>query len=168
MLEAMAKTVLDALRERGQTLAVAESCSGGQLAAALTLHAGASDVFRGGVVAYADAVKTALLDVSPQLLAECGAASEDVARALALGVCHRLGAHFGVGITGIAGPGGGTPEQPVGVVYIGWAQIGADAVDPEWTNVARFRFLGDRYDVQQQCCEMALAGLLQRLGLVVF
>ncbi len=108
----------DLLRQRGLTLATAESCTGGLLGHRLTNVAGSSDYYRGGVIAYSNAAKTALLGVDPGTLAREGAVSEVVARQMARGVCRLFQAEVGIGITGIAGPGGGSAEKPVGLVYI--------------------------------------------------
>ncbi|MEB3166291.1 MAG: competence/damage-inducible protein A [Cyanobacteriota bacterium] len=116
--DSLASVVLELLRRRGQTLAVAESCTGGGLGAALAAVPGASDVFLGGVIAYANAVKQRLLAVDPELLAQHGAVSDPVAMAMAEGVRRRTGADWGVAITGIAGPGGGSPGKPVGLVHL--------------------------------------------------
>jgi nicotinamide-nucleotide amidase len=110
--------VLDSARELGLTLATAESCTGGLVAARLTSVPGSSDVFRGGIVAYANDVKAAEVGVPEELLARHGAVSAEVAQALAAGARDRLGADVGIGVTGIAGPGGGTSEKPVGRVYL--------------------------------------------------
>ena len=109
------------LAARGETLAVAESCTGGMLGARITRVAGASDVFVGGVISYADAVKTALLDVDAALLARDGAVSEPVARAMADGVRARLASDWALAITGIAGPGGERPGKPVGTIHVALA-----------------------------------------------
>ncbi len=101
---------------RGWTIATAESCTGGLLAARLTERPGASSHVAGGVVVYADAAKTALAGVDPKLIERHGAVSTEVAEALADGARARLGADVGVGVTGIAGPGGGTAQKPVGLV----------------------------------------------------
>ena len=106
------------LSAAGATIATGESCTGGLLAARLTDRAGSSAYVAGGVVAYANAAKTALLDVDPALIEAHGAVSAEVAAAMATGAARRLGASVGVGITGIAGPGGGTPEKPVGTVCV--------------------------------------------------
>jgi nicotinamide-nucleotide amidase len=116
--ESLASVVLALLQQRGETLAVAESCTGGGLGAALTEVPGASAVFRGGVVAYADAVKQQLLGVPAELLACHGAVSDPVAEAMAEGVRRCTGADWGVAITGIAGPGGGSATKPVGLVHL--------------------------------------------------
>jgi nicotinamide-nucleotide amidase len=108
--------VLDAARARGATIATAESCTAGLLAGRLTELPGSSAYVAGGVVVYSDAAKTALAGVDPELIATHGAVSPEVALALAEGALARLGADVGVGITGIAGPGGGTPDKPVGLV----------------------------------------------------
>ncbi len=110
--------VVAELIRRGEEVATAESCTGGMLAERITDVPGASSVFRTGVVSYANATKTALLGVSGDMLAQHGAVSPEVARAMAEGVRRISGADYGLGITGIAGPGGGTPEKPVGLVYI--------------------------------------------------
>lgn len=116
--DSLASVLLERLRQRGETLAVAESCSGGGLGAALTAVSGASDVFLGGVIAYANQIKTALLDVPPQLLERHGAVSDPVAIAMAEGVRRRCGSSWALAITGIAGPGGGTAAKPVGLVHL--------------------------------------------------
>jgi nicotinamide-nucleotide amidase len=110
--------VLDACRRQGLTLATAESCTGGLVAARLTSVPGSSEVFRGAVVAYADELKSAELGVPQELLARHGAVSAEVASAMAAGARERLQADVAVAVTGIAGPGGGTPNKPVGLVYL--------------------------------------------------
>jgi nicotinamide-nucleotide amidase len=106
------------LRERGATLAVAESCTGGLLSSRITDVAGSSAYFLGGGVCYTAALKTSIAGVDPALIREHGEVSEEVAVALARGIRERVGATYGVGVTGIAGPSGGTPEKPVGTVHI--------------------------------------------------
>lgn len=106
------------LRRKKLTVACAESCTGGLLGAILTEHSGSSEYFRGGMEVYSDDAKTILADVPPQLIHSHGAVSSVVAAALARGAREKLGAKIGLGITGIAGPGGATPGKPVGLVYI--------------------------------------------------
>ena len=124
--------VVDELTRRGQTLATAESCTGGLLASLITDVPGASAVFHAGVVTYANEAKTRLLGVPPELLARVGAVSPEVARHMAEGVRQRHGSDWGIGITGIAGPGGGTAEKPVGLVY-----IALSSADGTWLRVMR-------------------------------
>ena len=135
--------------DRGYTLAVAESCTGGSLAAAITDLAGVSLFFMGGVVSYADEVKQSLLGVPAEVLVAHGAVSEPTARAMAEGIRGRLGAHVGVGITGIAGPGGATPTKPVGLVFIAVAT-------PEGTRVRRDVWPGSRADIRRASVNAAL------------
>ncbi len=122
---------------RRLTLAVAESCTGGLVAATVTEIAGSSGYFRGGVVSYADDVKTALLDVPADTLAAHGAVSAQVARAMAIGIRERLGVDLAASVTGVAGPAGGTVEKPVGLTYVGLADAGM-------ADVRRFVWPGDR------------------------
>lgn len=117
-LETMPELVAQTMLSRGFTLATAESCTGGAVAAKLTALAGASEYFVGGVVSYSNAVKESALGVRHETLAAHGAVSEETAREMAAGVRARLNADFGVATTGIAGPGGGSPEKPVGTVWI--------------------------------------------------
>ena len=124
------------LIERGLTLATAESCTGGTLASRLTALAGASAYFRGGVVAYCNEVKECALGVKHSTLAAHGAVSEETAREMAEGVREHLGADYGVATTGIAGPGGGTPEKPVGTVWV--------AIASEHGTTAKLLHYGDR------------------------
>lgn len=152
----LAEAVSAQLRLAGRTLATAESCTGGLVAKRMTDLAGASDVFVGGFVAYANEAKIAQLGVSAGDLEESGAVSEPVARQLAIGAAARLGADAGIGITGVAGPDGGSEEKPVGTVWIGFALDGkAEAV--------RHHFAGDRDAVRQRAAQAALAGLYRRL-----
>lgn len=110
--------VVEGLRQRGQSLATAESCTGGLLAKRITDQPGASEVFGYGLITYANEAKTRLLGVPEDMLARHGAVSPQVARSMAAGVRERYGADYGLGITGVAGPGGGTAEKPVGLVYM--------------------------------------------------
>lgn len=128
--DSLASVVLEKLRQRGETLAVAESCSGGGLGAALVAVPGASDVFLGGVIAYANGVKQGLLGVDPLDLERWGAVSDPVAEAMALGAQRLTGSDWALAITGVAGPGGGSDQKPVGLVHIAvagplWCRSGA-------------------------------------------
>ncbi|MEO0946674.1 MAG: competence/damage-inducible protein A [Cyanobacteria bacterium J06641_5] len=130
--DTLASAVGNALLDRGQTLAVAESCTGGGLGAMITAVPGSSAYFAGGVIAYANTVKVNLLDVNSETLALHGAVSEPVAEQMALGIQAALDADWGLAITGIAGPGGGSPQRPVGLVYIGLAGPNRQAVAYEY------------------------------------
>lgn len=152
----LAKRLGAALSGEGRTLAVAESCTGGGLCSAITEIPGSSAYFLGGVVAYHDAAKTRELEVPEELIRSCGAVSEPVAISLAEGVRSRFGADIGVGVTGIAGPGGGTPGKPVGTVCLG---ISADGV----RHSDRKRFSGGRESVRGQAVAWALTELLLRV-----
>lgn len=117
------------LRRARQTVAVAESCTGGLLGAVLTAVAGSSDYMRGGVIAYADEVKSELLDVPASLLAEHGAVSEEVAVAMAQRARQKCGADIGIAITGVAGPDGGGPDKPVGLVFVAVMDDRGEAIE---------------------------------------
>jgi nicotinamide-nucleotide amidase len=145
-----------ALVSAGKTLAVAESCTGGLIAKRMTDRAGSSEVFVGGVVAYANHVKIDQLGVSPQDLARHGAVSETVALQMARGVADRFGAAAGIGITGIAGPGGGTPDKPVGTV---WRAISLDGE----VEARLLTFVGDREAIRERAAQEALAALHRRV-----
>ena len=120
-LQELSSAVATAFSQRGWTLAVAESCTGGLLAASLTNLAGSSQWFERGYVTYSNAAKVSCLEVSPLLIEAKGAVSEAVARAMVLGAQLSSGVTAAISITGIAGPGGGTAEKPVGTVCFGWA-----------------------------------------------
>ncbi len=147
--------VLDLCRERGLTLGTAESCTGGMVAARLTDVPGSSDVVVGGIVAYANEVKLAQLGVDEATLSTFGAVSPEVARAMAEGARKRLGADVAVAVTGIAGPGGGTPEKPVGLVYL-------HAVTPAGGRSLRLELPGDRRIIRARATVAALH-LLRRV-----
>jgi competence/damage-inducible protein CinA-like protein len=151
----IAEIVLGLCRERGLTLATAESCTGGMVAARLTAVPGASEVFLGSVVAYADGVKVAALGVPAPVLAEHGAVSAEAAAAMAHGARERLGADVAVAVTGVAGPGGGTDEKPVGLVF-------AHAVGPDGENAVRTELPGDREMIRGRATAASLH-LVRRL-----
>jgi len=150
---ASAAALVAALTEAGRWLAVAESCTGGLLAAAITDVAGASRCFHGGVVSYANEAKAGWLRVDPALIDTHGAVSSEVAEAMVSGLLATTPADLACAITGIAGPGGGTAEKPVGLVYIG---VG----DARGIEVHRCRFDGDRAAVRAATVARALALLL--------
>lgn len=135
-MESLPELVAYTMKRYGKTLATAESCTGGQLAQQLTAMAGASEYYRGGVVAYSNEVKECALGVSHETLLAHGVVSEETVREMVEGVRKRLGADYAVATTGVAGPGGGTPEKPVGTVWIGVAS--------EKQTVARLLKFGDR------------------------
>jgi nicotinamide-nucleotide amidase len=147
--EAMEEVVARVLTENRATIAVAESCTGGLLAERLTNIPGSSVYFLGGVVCYSNELKSALVDVPAELIESKGAVSPEVALALADGIRKRTGATIGVGVTGIAGPGGGTPEKPVGLVHIGIA-------DERGPRERRFQFPGDRERIRMHASQTAL------------
>jgi nicotinamide-nucleotide amidase len=118
----LAARVLDLLRQRKQTLTTAESCTGGLIASMLTRISGSSDAFHAGFVTYADDIKHTVLGVSPASLREHGAVSEAVVREMALGALDRSGADYAIAVSGIAGPGGGSEDKPVGTVWLAWGE----------------------------------------------
>lgn len=144
----LAAVVLGKCRALDFTLAVAESCTGGMLGERITSIPGSSDVFLGGVIAYHNEVKRTLLGVRSEAIERSGAVSEEVVLQMASGVRERLGADVGVAVTGIAGPGGGTPEKPVGLVWI--------AVHASEVKARRFHVGGDRAEIRQRAAQAAL------------
>lgn len=153
----LADVVLTLSRTAGYTMAVAESCTGGMLGARLTAIPGASDVFLGGVIAYDNAVKIAALGVDVPLIERHGAVSEEVAIAMAKGACDRFGAAIGIGITGVAGPGGGSVEKPVGLVYVAAQVDGA-------MSIRGGQLIGDREEVRFRATQVALDLVRRSLG----
>lgn len=153
--DSVAVRVLEAARAAGHTLAIAESCTGGGVAARLTDVPGSSDVMRGGVVAYHNAVKEGALGVPASLLEAQGAVSAEVAGAMAAGALERLGATVALSVTGIAGPGGGTPERPVGLVWFGLA-------GPWGLTTVRHRFVGNREEIRARTAQFGLFLLLRK------
>ncbi len=145
----LASVVLNECDARGLTIAVAESCTGGLLGARLTAISGSSSVVIGGVIAYSNGVKKGLLGVTTESLERHGAVSEEVASEMATGVRRRLGVDIGVSITGVAGPGGGTPDKPVGLVWM--------AVDVRGdVRTHGSRFIGDRAEIRFRATQAAL------------
>src|SRR5580698_5186201 len=154
--ESLEQIVLYYLGLRQATLAVAESCTGGLIASRITSVPGASRSFLGGAIVYADTLKHAFAGVSPQMIAEHGAVSEEVAKALASGIRIRTGATIGLGVTGVAGPTGGTEEKPVGLVHIALSSA-------EKTESLEKHFRGDRNRVREWTAQQALDLLRRRL-----
>jgi nicotinamide-nucleotide amidase len=150
------EVVLDLLAAKNYTLATAESCTGGLLAQRITAIPGSSKQFLGGAVVYSNDLKTGFADVPIEMLAAHGAVSEQVARALAQGIRKRTNAAVGIGITGIAGPGGGDANKPVGLVYIGLAT-------PTATTVTKLNLMGDRERIRWWSSQHALELLRQAL-----
>lgn len=164
-IEACVAQLAGVLGSRGWMMAAAESCTGGLLGSACTALAGSSAWFDCGFVTYSNEAKTALLGVPAELIAAHGAVSQAVAQAMAQGALARSRARFAVAVTGIAGPTGGTPDKPVGTVWLAWAERGARpgaGADPAGLPVSERRvFAGDRQSVRQQSVLHALQGLLK-------
>lgn len=155
--ETLSEVIGERLRLNGYTVATAESCTGGLLAGRITETAGSSAWFNEGVVTYSNEAKVSRLGVSRELIEQYGAVSEEVARAMAAGIRERAGATFGIGITGIAGPGGGTPEKPVGLIWIALAEEGA-------VEARRLSFPGDRQFNRTLAVNSALDMLRRRIS----
>jgi nicotinamide-nucleotide amidase len=149
--------IIGELARRGLTIATAESCTGGAIADALVGVAGASAAFRGSIVAYANDIKVALLDVAERTLATVGAVSEETALAMARGAKARLGTDVAISTTGIAGPDGGTPDKPVGLVWFGYA--GPDGT----AEAVKATFPGTRADIRSRATTAALGLIWRRL-----
>jgi nicotinamide-nucleotide amidase len=155
----LAAQILELARRQGAKIATAESCTGGLVAGALTAIAGSSDAVEGGLVTYSNAMKIKLLGVDPKLLAEHGAVSEPVARAMAEGALGALDASLAVSVTGVAGPGGGSLDKPVGLVHLAAAGLGGP------TDHVELR-LGDigRDEIRMHSVAKALTMLKTRLA----
>ena len=156
-LVALAEVLQGRCLERGITIALAESCTGGLVAATITEVAGSSDYFLGGVVSYANAAKEAILGVPVSTLEAHGAVSAQVAMAMAHGAKARFGADLAAAITGVAGPGGGTPQKPVGLVYLALAT----GTEPGELDVRRLQLAGDRAAVREGAARAALEWLIE-------
>lgn len=152
-LSQLATKVSQTLREHGHKLATAESCTGGWIAKVMTDQAGSSDVFTDGFVTYSNAAKHARLGVLPALFDSDGAVSAAVVRAMAIGAMAASGSQRAVAVSGIAGPGGGSPEKPVGTVWIGWAHADGG------TRAQCFLFDGDREQIRRATVAAALQGV---------
>ena len=138
----------------GKTLVTAESCTGGGIGAALTAIPGSSEVYKGGIISYTNEVKQKLLGINPFLLKNLGAVSAPIAEAMAIGARNALSADIAVSVTGLAGPGGDDRGNPVGLVFVGYA-------DDKRITSRRFVFSGDREEVRKQAVEAALKLILE-------
>jgi len=156
-LQTLAERVGSRLKAHGLLLACAESCTGGWVAQAVTAVSGSSDWFDRGFVTYSNAAKQEMLGVAAGTLDRFGAVSEETAREMATGALMRSRAAMALAVTGVAGPTGGTPTKPVGMVCFAWAQ--RDGA----TQSRTLRFAGDRAQVRRQSVVAALEGLLERL-----
>ncbi|NGX39579.1 MAG: Nicotinamide-nucleotide amidohydrolase PncC [Chlamydiae bacterium] len=150
----MIKTIHQKLIQKGKTLALAESCTGGSLSAAFTAIPDASKYFLGSFVTYSNGLKSSVLGVSSSTLYENGAISRETANEMLLGLMKKTEADFGVAITGVAGPSGGTKETPVGTVYIA---VGAHGKKP---HVTENHFEGSRQEIMEKTCQKAIEELL--------
>jgi nicotinamide-nucleotide amidase len=157
-IETLARLVIDDARERNLRLATAESCTGGLVAGAICSISGASDVFERGLVAYSNRAKQELLGVSGDMIADLGAVSEPVARMMAEGALEHSHAHVAVSITGVAGPGGGTPLKPVGTVHFATARANQSVHH----RMEQFD-LDERWEIQMAAVQVALEMLRERL-----
>lgn len=157
MPDAIALQLVEKLTAGLKTLAVAESCTGGKISAAITSVPGSSKVFMGGLVSYSNTAKCDMLGVSAGLIEEHGAVSEEVALQMAAGARQRFGADFGLSVTGIAGPNGGTPEKPVGLVYVGLA-------DSKSSMVSKLNLTGNRDEIQLETVAAALNLIIASLS----
>ena len=159
-IEALSEALVSELIEAGRSIAVAESCSGGWIAKALTDIAGSSQCFGYGVVSYSNGAKESMLGVDPRTLAEHGAVSEDVVREMAEGVLNLSGADYAVAVSGIAGPDGGSEEKPVGMVWFAWA-----VRKQKKTSIYAEKHLikGDREAVRMRTVILAMQGVREQM-----
>jgi nicotinamide-nucleotide amidase len=158
-IETLARLLIDEAREKSLRIVTAESCTGGLVAGAICAIPGASDVFERGFVVYTNRAKQELLGVPGDLIADLGAVSEPVARMMAEGALENSNAHLAVAITGVAGPGGGTPLKPVGTVHIATARANQAVM-----HRAELFDGPTRGDIQRQAVEAALRALHQRMA----
>ena len=156
-IDALVRQVAGELSRQGHKLAVAESCTGGAIAAALTSQAGSSVWFERGFIVYSNASKIEMLGVSEESAVRHGSVSDPVVREMAAGAIVHSHASISVAVTGVAGPGGGTTEKPVGTVWLAWSLRDGD------TRSQRRSFDGDRGRIRDQSIEAALTGVLSRL-----
>ena len=165
--EALLERLAEGLVRRNKRVATAESCTGGGVACAMTDMAGSSRWFERGFVSYSNEAKTEQLSVPAETLARFGAVSEEVAAAMAAGALRHSRADFGVAVTGIAGPDGGSADKPVGTVCFGWSRRGGggagegEGIGAGGPKTRRVLFAGNRQQVREQSVETALQGLLE-------
>lgn len=157
---AQAEEVVAICKRRGLTIATAESCTGGLVASIITEIPGASDVFTHGFITYANPAKVSMIDVPESSIASHGAVSEPIARAMAEGALNTAGTSLAIGVTGIAGPGGGSAKKPVGLVHIACAAVGAP------TQHRECHFDGSRTCIRLKSVEVALVMLLKQLEVI--
>lgn len=150
----------ETLRERGETIAIAESCTGGLVGSLLTDVSGSSDYFDRSLVTYSYDAKRELLAVDRETLDAEGAVSEPVARRMARAIRDTAGVDWGVSTTGIAGPTGGSPDRPVGTVYVGVARAADWGTGDSWARVERYEFDGSRREIKEQIARQALRDVL--------
>ena len=155
-IEQLAQQLGKVLLQRGATITLAESCTGGGIAQAITAVPGSSQWFEYGFVTYANKAKQQLLGVEDQVLQHQGAVSQPVVEQMALGAINASGADYAIAVSGIAGPDGGTSEKPVGTVWICW-------VTPTKNHSQRFRFTGDRRSIREQAIKISLQELLHQI-----
>ena len=155
-IDELASRVIEIFREKGLSLALAESCTGGMISAQLTAIPGSSAVFLGGAATYSNELKQLFLGVSETTLSKFGAVSRECAKEMVEGICARTGADAGISVTGIAGPSGGTPDKPVGRVYIG-------IKFQSTTRIFECNFRGGREQVRNQTVSRALNELRKLL-----
>ena len=155
-LPSLTQTIVQALAQRKETITFAESCTGGQLAAAFTAISGASTVFNGSVVSYANTIKVRWLGVHPATLEKHGAVSRECVAEMLTGVLKMAQADYAIAVSGIAGPTGGTPDKPVGTVYIG-------IQTPQTSIIYHNVFGGDRASVQHQSVIFAIEKLFEKI-----
>mgnify|MGYP001606531658 CR=1 FL=1 len=157
-VSSLARTLADRLSNRRQWLAVAESCTGGLIAKTLTDLPGSSGWFERGLVTYSNLAKQDLLGVPAEIIEKYGAVSRETAEAMAAGLLGEAPVDWALSVTGIAGPGGGSPDKPVGLVWMAWAERKGRC------DSAEFRFAGDRGEIRDQATVAALLGLLERMN----
>ncbi len=148
--------IINILKENNQTITFAESCTGGRIASAFTAISGASSVLNGSVVSYANEIKSQWLGVKEQTLIEHGAVSKECVQEMLIGILKMAKAEYGIAVSGIAGPTGGTEEKPVGTVYIG-------VITEEEITVEHHLFQGDRASIQKEATDTAIALLKNKL-----